>query len=894
MIIGGGYSKLLLTKRGITKLSLSFIFFITLLLMISSSIAVISEDNRISDAELTISQSKNIYSTSSVDNMKVVSETKNNIQVIWQPVSVGLVDKEYNMTIKNLENKQKELDVDAFFSAISEGIDTLVSGSIKLSYLTDLTKTVDDYSEVCNDKQIILSVGEPNQTTKTIRSCTSQNNPKTISYKDWKAHPTSEVRDNQKQELILQKTNENGKILLLANGKLYLNLKFKTRITNRLDGTYGNDGQFGLLLDGILYHPTFNASYNKRYLINITANDALDTNYTYNITFGFTGNSTEIGSGTYTYGNVSLLACSNVHVIFNGTTELDRWVDRCNTSSFSLHIKNPVNMTRNGTLLNQIEVYYSPVGNGYQPPDEWAAIYLPVSDNFRRDINTTRWTLDNTTADGNSSWRNISGTDGVIIFNGGDDSVNDGCFRNAFTTATTFVQRNWGMDFLFYRANNFITGDDNKGYGVNILPCGGSPNSNGTSSTGARIYGDGPTQRDDIWALRTGFTIDSEHNVAMGEFNTTWIGVHINYSEFGTNRSFLHISLPQNSSNWPFNVSGMTTNSVSGALGVHFRDANGRSNYVDYARVYQLVLNAPAYTVFQENRTQDTIRPDATLNNPTNGTSNTSNNHKFNTNMSDNIGLETVTLYHNISGSWTANQTVNLSGTTNSTNFSVANIFPGTYQWNVQVCDTSGLCKQAISNFTFNVQNTTTQTVKAQSCTSEDKNPSANTYNEACDGSYPAICGSDLTNDLLSCNDGYSETQTFKKDKFTGLHIQSFNNLTNNCLNITGVVLCYRWWTNGGNLTNCTVAVDADGNASYSIVNSTCPNAVNATCPEASPTPLVVCTDVQSLENWTCNSFFGTNGTRAVARNELSTSNPGQPKVLMTDALFFNVTYITN
>ncbi|MDP4012955.1 MAG: hypothetical protein Q8R00_05120, partial [Candidatus Nanoarchaeia archaeon] len=94
--------------------------------------------------------------------------------------------------------------------------------------------------------------------------------------------------------------------------------------------------------------------------------------------------------------------------------------------------------------------------------------------------------------------------------------------------------------------------------------------------------------------------------------------------------------------------------------------------------------------------------PVVTLNNPPDATSNESKNHIFDSSLSDIDGdLINATLYHNLQGTWVANQTVTISGATNTTNFSVANIPPGTYIWNVQVCDASNVCRQAGSNFTL-------------------------------------------------------------------------------------------------------------------------------------------------------------------------------------------------
>ena len=108
-------------------------------------------------------------------------------------------------------------------------------------------------------------------------------------------------------------------------------------------------------------------------------------------------------------------------------------------------------------------------------------------------------------------------------------------------------------------------------------------------------------------------------------------------------------------------------------------------------------------TVCSENVSILNAAPDVTLNNPLNYTRNGSTSQKFNANMSDGDLDELVnaTLYHNISGSWLANQTIVLNGTSNSTNFTVANIPLGMYAWNVQVCDNYNFCNQNDINFTF-------------------------------------------------------------------------------------------------------------------------------------------------------------------------------------------------
>ena len=851
------------------KRTAQFKFILLLILLTIVSSAIISADGKDSD---------DIKSK----NMAVVSETKNNIKVTWFPVSVWAIDKEYNITIENLENNSREPDIDVFFNSISGGIDNLIIGSIKLSYLTDLTKIVDDYSKLCTDSQVTLSAGEPNQTTGTITSCIEQNNPKTVAYKGWKEYPVNEIMDKVKQELTLQKTNENGKIALVASSKYYLNLKFKTKITNKPDGTYGNDGQFGLLLNGVLYHPTFNTSYNKRYIINITANDAIDTNYTHNVTFAFTGNSNEIGSGTkFTFGaNNTVSACNNLHVIFNGTTEIAAEVSQCNSSSFSIYFINQTNITRNGTALNQYEIYYDPAGTNYQRPDEYVQIWLPGSDSFDKGFNSTRW-LNETIGSGLSYWVNTSNGNGLMYLDGGADP-DDGCFRGANNPGNNITQINAGMQFLMTRSQ--ASDVCNSAWGLNDRICGGSPN---TNSHGIFFKDDPPGFCPGL-AGRTsntvGFTSGANNLGRLGNMGN-WGLLEVNYT--ANTRSTVRF---HNASGSPLQES-FTTNVPNGThpLRVLMRVEGADDRiYLDNFIVYQIVNSSPTYTVFQENRTIVDNPPSVALNNPPNGISNISTSQIFNANYNDDRQLVNATLYHDISGVWVANQTLVISGTSNSSNFSVANIVPGNYKWNVQACDnaTSTQCSQASQNFTFNVKNipTISIAIKNIACTAENRSNNPNSYNQICKGSYSSTntCGNSTTNDFLTCDDGNVESQDYMKNKFAGLHLQA-SNISSSCQIINDVFLCYEWWVSGGTLTNCLVAVDANGNASYTNVTTTCPG--------ATPNPGIICTNITSLENWTCSSFFGTNGTKAVIRNELSRSNAGPADTLFTDALFFNVTH---
>jgi hypothetical protein len=108
-------------------------------------------------------------------------------------------------------------------------------------------------------------------------------------------------------------------------------------------------------------------------------------------------------------------------------------------------------------------------------------------------------------------------------------------------------------------------------------------------------------------------------------------------------------------------------------------------------------------------RTFNTQELDAPLVNllfPVTGNFNNTNTIIFSCNATENTELANLTLYHNISGQFIANQTSNVNGTGNSTTFTVNTIADGYYGWNCLGEDTSSNRAFAIANFTLTVDST--------------------------------------------------------------------------------------------------------------------------------------------------------------------------------------------
>lgn len=99
--------------------------------------------------------------------------------------------------------------------------------------------------------------------------------------------------------------------------------------------------------------------------------------------------------------------------------------------------------------------------------------------------------------------------------------------------------------------------------------------------------------------------------------------------------------------------------------------------------------------------------PNVSLTSPIDGMNISSIDLNFSCSASDIDGnLANMTLYGNWTGDWHANQTNNVSGFSNDTNFSIT--FPntvGTFEWSCYVTDDTPMSIYAPSNFTFNIDN---------------------------------------------------------------------------------------------------------------------------------------------------------------------------------------------
>ncbi len=194
-------------------------------------------------------------------------------------------------------------------------------------------------------------------------------------------------------------------------------------------------------------------------------------------------------------------------------------------------------------------------------------------------------------------------------------------------------------------------------------------------------------------------------------------------------------------------------------------------------------------------------------------------------------------------------------------------------------------------NITFIANNTNGGTNNSEKTSFIADDPAFSETITTCDaedvaakGSFASACdATDGSN--IEIDDGNTESMDANSGAYAGIRIQSVNTSVTNCNSVGSVEICYEWWA-GNDPTDCDISVDANGGSSYTAVSTTCPT-------NASENPGRSCINVTSNETWTCGNFFGSSGTRAVAKSEIARLSCCGRQTSYWDVFFFRVFYTT-
>ena len=182
--------------------------------------------------------------------------------------------------------------------------------------------------------------------------------------------------------------------------------------------------------------------------------------------------------------------------------------------------------------------------------------------------------------------------------------------------------------------------------------------------------------------------------------------------------------------------------------------------------------------------------PNVTLNYPLDYSS-VDVNVTFNCSATDDLGLVNITLYTNISGQWKANETKNISGTSNSTTWLLTNIPFGTYKWNCLAYDNSGLSGWGENNYTFSVTKRGNLSCFVNALSGGQRCPSGYTdvlHMSNLTNAHAELPNSSLYNYSVCCKDlrGYfaiynsSGTNFLDLSNYTNAHVELPNELNYN------------------------------------------------------------------------------------------------------------------
>lgn len=188
----------------------------------------------------------------------------------------------------------------------------------------------------------------------------------------------------------------------------------------------------------------------------------------------------------------------------------------------------------------------------------------------------------------------------------------------------------------------------------------------------------------------------------------------VDYDECGGTDFSNQIDLGNINSNsyntWVFNAAGKADVNKTGATNLCMREGH---DLVDSAvqsstlsRVYfnhvESASNDPVFNVEYTEAAGDTEDPVPDLVDPANLNLTLTGNITFVTNATDDTSLGNATLYHNLTGSWHANNTVTVDGTFDMGNWTINSVYNATFGWSVEYCDDAHNCAFADKNWTVN------------------------------------------------------------------------------------------------------------------------------------------------------------------------------------------------
>ena len=305
--------------------------------------------------------------------------------VTWTPVKESIIDKEYIITVQNMQNVKRDVNISSFFAETNFNISSV--SDVQFYEWKDIpyTYTVDHYDEVEHSEYQVDNdtwyywIEQVYNWTETMESVKL----------DWKLcksqlfKETSTTKEDNYGFINIPAYGSKPKDDGTYNGTKILKLTFRTPVV--YDGTYGSYGKVALLLDGEEHHPYWNTSWSHKQEIILTGGaSGVQTDYQLLLNISWvTGMQADFDD---------LRFCNNTH-------EIDAWLESKINSSYVLVWVEFPTTPANGVNQNY-KLYY---GNELAASDwDMGATFPSFSDDFE-DGSVADWTGAMTTFEANTT-----------------------------------------------------------------------------------------------------------------------------------------------------------------------------------------------------------------------------------------------------------------------------------------------------------------------------------------------------------------------------------------------------------------------------------------------------------------------------------------------------------
>jgi len=201
--------------------------------------------------------------------------------ITWTSIKEDIVNKEYIITIQNLDTDMQTVDVESFFRDTNfdtsqirdvEFYEQIVKPVIKEIKHYKTIQVSETVSHIDNETGMLINI------TKMVnKSVLDYIEKKTVNKKVFNKQKTQVLKNNKKTKEI-----SHGKITLLSvktMGKIN-NAGTKTFILKFKTPPFGSRGKVGLKINGKEYHPYWNSTWSNRKKITLTGTSSgSQTNY---------------------------------------------------------------------------------------------------------------------------------------------------------------------------------------------------------------------------------------------------------------------------------------------------------------------------------------------------------------------------------------------------------------------------------------------------------------------------------------------------------------------------------------------------------------------------------------------------------------------------------------